>query len=183
MIQLRNDCLLVAGEGGAYSPVDVEQLTLEVAASSAESLDVDTLKQVAASVLFYFKEELGRTTITATEFGEVFARALRGLGFEVEVTPGGAAAARPADLRQIAVEAGKLGELEFFPLLHGRLKEHLSKAPTFVEFSGLRGCVKILAGRRNWCPRCAELEEKIIDTLRSWFGREPTARGATLVVR
>jgi hypothetical protein len=184
MIQLREDCLLIANEDGGYAPVAVGQLTLEIAGAAAGGLDPETLRHVAAGVLHYFRDELGKTTVTIAEFGEAFAKALRGLGFDVDFPDtGDDAGRRGSDLRELAVGAGKLGELEFFPLLQLRLREHLAQASGVIEFSGLRSCVKILTGRKIWCPRCDELELKIVETLRVWFGREPAARGATLVVR
>jgi hypothetical protein len=193
MIQLKDDCLLVQQPGGNYAPWNPSQLTLEFVGAAADSLTEETLQQVAKGVLYYFKEELGKTTVTLGEFAEALARALNGLGYSAEIaeisppTPQTGEPAprkiRTADLRELAYEAGKFGELEFFNRLRMKLRQQLEDPPPLVEFHGLRSCVKMLTGRKHWCQACEQLEEQILQLLRGWYGQEPTSSKTSLVVR
>ena len=85
-----------------------------------------------------------------------------------------------ADLRELAALAGKLGELCFFPRLHAALRAGLTAKPEVVEFRNLRGAVKLLLGRKHWTNGCRELEERIVDSLRTWWSEE--RQRAALVV-
>lgn len=184
MIQLREDCLLVEQPGGGYVPWSANQLTLEFIGGAANLMDDEVLRHVAAGVLHYFREELGRTMVTVGEFAQAIARVLNGLGFSAEVTEVKLGdPVRIADLQQLAHGSGKLGELEFFLRLRATLREQLAGAPRTVEFRGLRSCVKQLVGRKNWCPACDRMEAWIIDSLRRWFELEPASARTALVVR
>lgn len=195
MIALRHEFLLVAKEDGGFIPCSVEQLTLEIAGEAAEMVDPEWLKQAAAGVLHYFKVELGQTHVTVAEFAEALAKVFHGLGLNAEVSatatenkPSDENSAESAkvwraDLRKIAMESGKLGELAFQQHLLEHLSEALQADPAAVEFSGLRGCVKQITGRKNWCPECRRLEAWIVDLLRTWFGERAGGRRVALVVR
>ena len=76
-----------------------------------------------------------------------------------------------------------MGELEFFPRLRTMLREQLAVAPKAVEFHGLRPAVKLLLGRKHWTRDCGELEQRILETLRSWWSHESGTRDTRLVVR
>jgi hypothetical protein len=207
MIALNNEFLLVAKEDGGFIPCSVEQLTLELAGNAADLVDPEWLKQAAAGVLHYFKDELGQTHVTVAEFAEALARVFQGLGLTAEVSAEPAVPAatvavagpspdsanekpkRPAakvwraDLRKVAVEAGKLGELEFQRRLRELLDQAFATAPEAVELSGLRGCVKQITGRKHWCPECRRWEAWLLDLLRAWFGEHAAGRRVALLVR
>jgi hypothetical protein len=206
MIALSNEFLLVAKADGGFIPCSVEQLTFELAGSAAGQIDPEWLKQAAAGVLHYFKDELGQTHVTVAEFAQALARVFQGLGLTAEVTtepavPGAtvkkpaetpetpeAAATAPGkvwrgDLQKIAVESGKLGELEFQRRLRELLDEAFAESPEAVEFSGLRDCVKEITGRKHWCPECRRWEAWLLDLLNAWFGEHAAGRRVALLVR
>lgn len=191
MIQLHEDCLLVEQPEGGFIPWSASQLTLEFVGSAAEAISEEVMKQVAAGVLHYFKHELGRMTITVAEFANAIAVALNGMGYTAEVseishpsddTGAAESAVKVADLRELAVAAGKFGELDFFKRLHTKLREQMENSPSRVEFLGLRGCVKMLTGRKKWCHVCTQLESEIVESLRGWYGQEPAAATTALLV-
>ncbi len=192
MIQLHEDCLLVEQPGGGFIPWSASQLTLEFVGGASETLNEEVMKQVAAGVLHYFKDELGRMTITVSEFADAIARALNGMGYTAEVAEvssstkeGGASTSKAgiSDLRELAFAAAKFGELDFFKRLRNRLQEQMENPPQRVEFLGLRGCVKMLTGRKKWCPTCTQLEVEIVDALRAWYEQNPKASTTALLVR
>jgi len=201
MIQLREDCLWLQGDDGQVLLCSVEQITLEIIGGSKNTLDPETLKHAAAGVLHYFKEDLGRPTVTVAEFAQALSRVLAGFGLTLEVSAAKGAAEpstveelaagvgdapvrsvqiQSADLRELATLSGKLGELEFFPRLHDALRKGLEAAPEVVEFNHLRGAVKLLLGRKHWTNDCRELEARIVESLRLWLADEQ--RRAALLV-
>ena len=195
MIALRDDFLLVAQEGGHYIPCSVEHLTFELAGSAANQVDPEWMKQAAAGVLHYFKDELGQSHVTVAEFTTALSKVFQGLGMTAEVTtitppvaePEGALAPPQVvwrgDLQAIAVESGELGELAFQKALLSQLTMALESSSQTVEFSGLRGCVKMITGRKHWCPECRKWSAWIVDMLRSWMSEKAGHRHVSLVVR
>jgi hypothetical protein len=193
MIELDRDSIWLTQPDGESLPCSLEALTFEIAGSGASQLEPDVLRNAAAAVLHYFKDDLGRTQVTLSEFATALARVLEGLGLCVEVTAGDnaddpdsvgakAAAIRQADLRELAFAAGKLGELDFFPRLHSTLREELATDPARIEFRGLRGAVKQLLGRKHWTNGCRDLEERILKALREWWIQEKGDRRTLLLV-
>ena len=195
MIALRDDFLLVAQEGGHYIPCSVEHLTFELAGSAANQVDPEWMKQAAAGVLHYFKDELGQSHVTVAEFTTALSKVFQGLGMTAEVTTIAPPAAEPegalappqvvwrGDLQAIAVESGELGELAFQKALLSQLTMALESSSQTVEFSGLRGCVKMITGRKHWCPECRKWSAWIVDMLRSWMSEKAGHRHVSLVVR
>ena len=195
MIALRDDFLLVAQEGGHYIPCSVEHLTFELAGSAANQVDPEWMKQAAAGVLHYFKDELGQSHVTVAEFTTALSKVFQGLGMTAEVTTIAPPVAEPegalappqvvwrGDLQAIAVESGELGELAFQKALLSQLTMALESSSQTVEFSGLRGCVKMITGRKHWCPECRKWSAWIVDMLRSWMSEKAGRRHVSLVVR
>ena len=183
MIQLRTDCLVFETASGAI-PCSAEQVAVELAGESVVWLDPEVLRNAAAGVLRYFRDDLGRVTVTVGEFAEALAGVLRGFGFEVvtgaEAIPGRRTV--EVDLRQFAVESGAGFELVFFPRLRDAVTRHLAGSPRLLRFTGLRGCVKQLTASRRWCPRCRVLSDHIVGFLRRCLEQSAPAPGCSLVV-
>ena len=194
MIALRDDFLLVAQEGGHYIPCSVEHLTFELAGTAAHQVDPEWMKQAAAGVLHYFKDELGKSHVTVAEFTSALSKVFNSLGLTAEVSsieppvPSTIEILPPqvvwrGDLRAIAIESATLGELAFRQALLSQLAAALESDPQTVEFSGLRGCVKVITGRKHWCPECRKWSAWIVDLLRSWLSEKAAYRHVSLVVR
>ncbi len=195
MIALHDDFLLVAQEGGHYIPCSVEHLTFELAGNAANQVDPEWMKQAAAGVLHYFKDELGKSHVTVDEFTTALTKVFQGLGLTAEVSTIPLPVPAPeeavvtpqvvwrGDLQAIAVESGELGELAFQKALLSQLTAALESGPQTVEFSGLRGCVKMITGRKHWCPECRKWSDWIVDLLRSWMSEKAGHRHVSLVVR
>lgn len=185
MIALRDDCLLVAQNGGGFLPWSAEQLTLEVVGESGCSVDPELLKQAVAAVIHYFRQELDRTTITMAEFSAMLGRVLGGLGIAAEIVEGDdpPTEVRIADLSVLTAAGTPSGELEFCQRLRTLLREQLAAAPARVEFHGLRGCVKRLTGRKHWCPTCEKTAAWILEMIRGWFEQDAPSRPTALVIR
>src|SRR5205807_1027557 len=129
----------------------------------------------AKAVFHYFKYELERQTVSIKEFSAALEKilggfALRTLRDEGLLPPSGIS---ESDLRHLADASGILSELSFFPRLREELRRQLTHAPRIMRFSGLRGCVKRLAGARRWSSRCRKLEDQIIEYLRQCLSAEP----------
>lgn len=185
MIALHEECLLIERSGGGYLPCPVEQLSFEIVGGGS-GVDPELLRHAAAAVLHYFREELGRVTVTLGEFSTMLIRVLEGLGIKAEVTDvRSQGEVRIADLRVLANGEKLVGELEFYPRLRAFLREQLAAGPLRLEFRGLRGCVKRLAGRKHWCPACERKEAELVGLIRGWFEQATAAVGAqtALVLR
>jgi len=186
MIALISDCLLFRLASGESVPFSAEMISVELVGDVAGKFDPEILHHATASVFHYFKNELGRETVTVGEFAGALEKALRGLGFNVSSDEPESRHERPgigeADLLMLARESGESRELFFFPRLRGELRAQLRRTPRLVRFRGLRGCVKQLAGARRWGLRCDRLEEQIVEYLRGCLGAEPEQADCALVV-
>ncbi|MCC6232682.1 MAG: hypothetical protein IT580_08555 [Verrucomicrobiales bacterium] len=188
MIQLRSDCLVFEVESGDKIPCSVEKLTIEVLSDSLDKVDPDVIQQAAKAVLHYFRDDLGRDTVTVQEFTSALEEVLKGLGFTVEnATHTGPAPSEPgriveANLDAMACETGDDLELKFFPRLRSELKLLLEGTPRVVRFHGLRPCAKRLARVQRWCPRSEQVSDEIVAFLRSCWGAEKARRDCALMV-
>lgn len=187
MILLRHDCLVFETSEGNL-PLPAEEVTMEIIGDAIEILDEETIKQAAEAVLFYFKEELGQTTVSIAEFTAQLERALNALGLTVQSakafpTP---TVANPriveSNLLCYAPDAGPAMELTFFPNLRTAVHELLAKSPDIIRFRGLRPCVKQILKARRWTQRCQGLNDQIVEYLRGSFDSARRGARCALVV-
>ena len=197
MIQLRSDCLVFRTPEGSI-PCSAEEVAVELVGSHTGLLDQEVLRNAAAGVLHFFREELGRDLVTVNEFAQALARVLRGFGFSVvieDAEPGpatGSPVAAPAastpdrvrhtDLCRLACEVGKSFELGFFARLRLEVETGLQGSSRVLRFTGLRGCVKQLSGARRWGRRCQCLSDQIADYLRRCLTEQRLAGDCALLV-
>jgi hypothetical protein len=185
MIQLRSDCLVFKTLAGHSIPCSAQFVTVALVGLDASQVDSDLLQHATAAVVHYFKEELGRCSVSLAEFSEALELVLRHFGLSIRspvvtVDPSGSVIV--SDLRQLASDSGKGFELAFFPRLRGELQKNLTSSPRVLRFHGLRGCVKQLAGAQRWSARCQELSDQIVDFLRSCWKNEARGTESALVV-
>lgn len=183
MITLAKDCLLFHLSNGEAVPFSAEMISVELAGESARWFDPELASHAAKAVFHYFKNDLGRQSVTAEEFATAMEKALRGVDSRAWGRTG---AQKPqtieSDLRRLAKDSGDAGELLFFPRLRTELREHLRQSPRLVRYHGLRECVKQIAGARRWTSRCRELQDQIVDFVRECAGAETRSPELALVV-
>lgn len=185
MIRLRPDCLVFESSSGEAQPVSAEQIALELIGKSAPFLDETILRNVAQSILHYFKHDLGQESVSPQEFARALERTLNGLGFDVKTQPVPLAAPRgvEADLGGLANESGGGMELAFFPRLRAEVRRQLEQGSQVTRFHGLRGCVKTLTGAKRWSQRCQSLSDQIVEYLRTCLQSERAGLSCGMVVQ
>lgn len=186
MIQLHSDCLVFEVKGGDKIPCSVEQLTIEVLSESLAAISPEVIQQAARAVLHYFKDDLGRETVTVDEFTAALEKVLSGFGFQVHAgsqgVEGETESVAEADLEAMADSGNEGLEMAFYTRLRGELRTLLSAEPRMVRFHGLRSCAKRLARVRRWCPRSEQVRDEIVRFLRDcWSAEHPRQRCALVV--
>jgi hypothetical protein len=184
MIALAQDCLLFQLANGEKVPFSASMISVELVGETSCWFDPEVARQAAKAVFHYFKNDLGRQSVTADEFARAMEKVLRGFKF---ADPGGShkgAGARivESDLSRLARDSGGGCELLFFPNLRTELRQHLRQNPKFLRFCGLRACVKQIAGAKRWTSRCRDLEEQIVNFLRECAGADSGQPDLTFVV-
>jgi hypothetical protein len=184
MILLACDCLLFELPSGETVPFSAEMISVEISNGTGGMLEQEFVEHAAASVFHYFKNDLGRKSVSVAEFASAFESVLNGLGLKLT---GGrltttAVGKSTKDLRLLAHDAGYACELGFFPLLRDAVRDQYQSSPEMVRFHGLRGCVKRLAGAQRWGPRCDTLRDQIIEFLRHTVSLEAAGRDCGLMV-
>ena len=184
MIALANDCLLFQLADGQSVPFSAEMLSIELEQGTEQWFDPEFVRHAATAVFHYFRQELGRQTVTVGEFAGALEKVLRGFkqGRTGTVPVGTERSVLESDLGRLARESGEGCELFFFPRLRDELREQLQRGPRLVRFHGLRGCVKQLVGTRRWTVRCRRLEEQIVAYLRECLRVEPQQGDLSMVV-
>lgn len=188
MIQLKPDCLIFQTSDGDQVPCSAEWITLELMGEGAAWIDPQIVHNASAAVLHYFKHELSRDFVSVGEFAVALEKVLRGFGLSVYADHDHAPAPareKPvveSNLQELAYTAGEGLELLFFPYLREELKNMMGQSPRVLQFNGLRGCVKHLAGSARWTRRCQNLSDQIVDYLRRCWQTERHSSSCALVV-
>jgi hypothetical protein len=193
MIQLKADCLLFQTTDGEQVPCSAEWVTLELMGEGAAMVDPEVVRHASAAVLHYFKNELKRPYVSVSEFAIALEKVLRSFGLsvyadfepEAEVPKEKEKEKRIVEfnLHHLANSVAADGfELLFFPQLRQELQRQMQQSPEVVRFLGLRDCVKQLAGTERWNRRCDNLNDQIVDFLRSCWQTESASQSCALVV-
>ena len=186
MIALKSDCLLFQLSNGESIPFSPEMLSVELVGDALTLVDTDFVRNAANAVVYYFKHELQRRTVTVSEFAAALGKVLRGFSPELNECPAslvGIPTVIESDLGHLMFEEGAEGELFFFPRLREELKAQLRLEPRELRFSGLRECVKLLAGARRWTPRCSDLRDQVVEFLRNCLWAEDRKDGCSVLVK
>ena len=182
MIALSSDCLLFQMASGESLPLSAEMISVElVNGAAACNYDEEFVSHAANAVFHYFKHELGRMSVTLGEFAEALEKVLGGFKLPPRGATCSAFKVGRFDLLELAKSGGGC-ELLFFPRLRSELRHRLQNSPELLRFSGLRNCVKCLAGAERWCARCQQLHEHIVDFLRTCLTAETAPPNCTLLV-
>lgn len=186
MINLADNCILLEMPSGEVVPCSADAISVTLAGESLQHVDEDTIRQAARAVFHYFKHDQGRWKISAGEFSDALAQALRGLGLTVSATHAvlDEMSVVELDMAPMAVEAGADFELSFFPRLRRELRNTLNPAPPkIMRFVGLKSSVKTLTGAKRWNGSCQALSEQIVSYLRQCFATDCVTPKCTLVVQ
>ncbi len=197
MIVLAEDYLVLRDASGEGIPCSAEMISVELVGENGSMFDAEFIKQAAGAVLHYFRDELGRQTVTMAEFSMALESVLRGFKLAAQKKEADAMAmaedgpakadsdalVAQSDLCRLAAETDNGGELVFFPRLRDELRAQLRSYPRMLCFRGIRGCVKQLTGARRWSGRCQSLHDQIVEFLRSCMSREDAAADCALVVK
>ena len=179
MILLSRDCLVFQMANGESIPLSAKTISVEMVGKNASALfDSEFLEHAAGAVFHYFKNDLGRESVTVGEFTLALEKVLR----DFEKLPPEKISSRftQPDLRDLAAEASH-AELFFFPRLRDELRIQLQHSPGSISFRGLRGCVKKLVGARRWSPQCRKMENQILEFLRNCVQAETNDSCSLLV--
>jgi hypothetical protein len=184
MIWLGSEYLMFQMPSGESIAFSSEAIAVEIVDETDGELDSNMVRQAANAVYHYFKHELGRQTVTVSEFAKAMEKALD--GFEISIVSTKSArttqSVAEADLWKIAQDSGRAFELTFFPRLRNELRTQLIGSPNVVRFTGLRSCVKALTGAKRWSMRCTVMEEQIVGYVRECLNTDASKAVCTLVV-
>jgi hypothetical protein len=186
MIQLHPDYLFFQTQHGETIPCSAESVTIELIGDAASFLDPEVVREAAAAVVHYFKDELGRETVSVAEFSRALEKVLSGLGFTVtssSESEEGEMAIGHADLERIVEHAENGFELLFFLKLREEFQKQVQQSPELLNFCNLKPCVKQLVGVKRWGPRCEMLSDEIVGYLRGCLETEAGSISRGLVVR
>ena len=129
MIWLGSEYLMFQMPSGESVAFSSDAIAVEIVDETDGELDSNMVRQAANAVYHYFKHELGRQTVTVSEFAKAMEKALD--GFEISIVS--TKPIRPtqsvaeADLCKIAQDSGRAFELTFFPRLRDELRTRVAQ--------------------------------------------------------
>ncbi len=186
MIQLHTDCLVFETSNGEAIPCSAQDVTVELLGDAAHELEPMLVTEAAEAVLYHFKVDLNKTSVSVGEFTLALERILRGFGFKVvaaddedEVADDDAA---ETNLHDLAHQAGEGLEMVFFCTLRDPIHADLHGIPELLRVKGLREAVKKLTCAKQWSPRCQKLNDQIVDYLRHIVSKHQQEAKLTLMI-
>jgi len=184
MILMADKFLFFKLPSGEAVPFSAEMISVELADGAGQPFEQDFVEHAAASVFHYFKNDLGRKTVSVAEFASAFETVLNDLGLKLDCGQIEAVQEEPThkDLQLLACHAGAACELAFFPCLRTAVRAQIQLTPRLVRFHGVRGCVKRLLGAERWSPRCDNLRDQIVEFLRRTLHKEVAGDSCALLV-
>jgi hypothetical protein len=182
MIELREDVIFVKRANGRCVSLTLEDLAAQITTHPTIGvIELWVARQIAHAVLHYFRADQKREVVEEDELHQVLELVLERC-IEV-IDRDEPAPSFCADLRKLAVEAGHGCELAFFRKLDTTLRHLRDHRARVIQFTGLRSCVKLLAGSKIWSKSCRRLEHDIILFLRRRISNDRGCRDSVLVVR
>ena len=181
MIQLHTDCLVFETSDGEAIPCSAQDVTVELLGDAAHELEPMLVTEAAEAVLYHFKVDLNRNSVSVGEFTLALERILRGFGFKVEAGDCDTDAAE-TNLHDLAHQAGEGLEMVFFCTLRDQIHADLHGKPELLRVKGLREAVKKLTGAKKWSPRCQKLNDQIVDYLRHIVSQHQQQAKLTLMI-
>ena len=175
MIQLHTDCLVFETSDGEAIPCSAQAVPVELLGDAAH----------AEAVLYHFKIDLNRNSVSAGEFTLALERILRGFGFKVMAADDEDDCdddAAETNLHDLAHQAGEGLEMVFFCTLREQIHADLHGKPELLRVKGLREAVKKLTGAKKWSPRCQKLNDQIVDYLRHIVSKHQQKAKLTLMI-
>lgn len=182
MIRLHPDCLIIRMSSGEQFPCPAEVVTVELIGEAASWMSEEVVKNVAAAVLHFFKEEQGRDVVSVAEFSEVLEDVLQGFGYSVGSAAKRKRMVRDRDINEIIPDCEGELELAMYQRLRLEMKRILKNPPDELRFSGLRGCVKRVLHAQRWSRKCQTLNDQIVAFLRECLDAHAAAN-CSLVVK
>ena len=186
MIQLHTDCLVFETLDGETIPCSAQDVSVELLGDAVHELEPHMITEAAEAVLFYFKVDLGRNSVSVGEFTMALERVLRGFGFKIMAT--GEDGDRPhsdateTDLHDLAHQVGEGLEMVFFCTLRDQIHADLHGKPELLRVKGLRKAVSKLTGAKQWSPRCQKLNDQIVEYLRHIVSQHQQEARLTLMI-
>lgn len=160
---------------GRIEPLDLSQLVCEIAGqneSLASKLEPWMVEHVVQSIVHYIRNEMKKETVTLQDFIDLSRELLA--HFSAGGAKGKSAAEAVCDLYQLAQRAGYGFELRFYDILRDHIQKASSNGSESYVFTGLRRCVKFLAGHQRWRNRCRVINDEIVEFIRETLERTAT---------
>jgi hypothetical protein len=185
MILLANDCLVFHTASGEGIPYSAESISVELLGETAALFDPEFIQHAAAAVFHYFKHDLHRESVSVAEFSLALEKVLRGFQLSEQESQADEPVPRivKSDLSQLVTDTDTGCELLFFPRLRDELRSQLQQSPQMLCFQGLRCCVKRLVGAQRWSGRCQQVQDQIVEFLRTCMSKENQGISCALVVK
>ena len=187
MIQLHTDCLVFETSNGESIPCSAHDVTVELLGNAVNEIEPDLITEAAEAVIYHFKIDLGRGSITVSEFTLALERILRGFGFKVMAADENTAegfnlSATETNLHDLAHQAGEGLEMVFFCTLRNQIHADLHGKPEMLKVKGLREAVYKLTGTKKWGPHSQKLNDQIVNYLRHIVSEHQQEAKLTLMI-
>lgn len=166
MIQLNPRSICLHLPHGETVPLLAKSVVHAYCEQKPLGIDMESwqLEEVAHALIHYLRVDLHRDTIAADDFFEALSTLVIVVGdhpAQKSEEP-----IQSANLYHMAQEPGCAFELAFFRAVQRATREFKAQRTRLIRFVGLRPCVKLLLGAKNWGKSCQRLSDEIVDFIR-----------------
>lgn len=184
MIQLGSEILLLVLSSGEQIPCSQQTIGAELRRQYSWNTEPEVMEAVAMAVWHYFRRDLKRDSVPASEF----LKALRRVFLELDLSNEANAPVIPVhsvcecNLADCISANDSPLELEFYPKIRMVLRACLAKTPRLLRIRGLRTLSQWFAGSRRWDARCRQTRNQILNFLRDCVKTEGGSQTCPVVI-
>jgi len=138
------------------------------------------IQEMAEALIYHLRVDLKRDAIGFDELVSALKELAVACGFQT--TTIAVETIVSADLYVLAQDTGYGFELAFFQSIERAIRDFRAGHARLIRFVGLRACVKMLVGARNWCKKCQRLSDEIVEFIRSHMQLWPQQEAVVFAV-
>jgi hypothetical protein len=184
MIQLHSEILCLILPSGERIPCSPQSLSAELHRQFCQNLELDTVEAVVVAVWHFFKRDLNRDSVLASEFAQALRQVLDDLGFHDASVRSNKPPLEVCEcnLRDWITANPSPLELVLYPRLRLEVRSCLARTPKLLRIRGLKPLSQYLTGSSRWNDHCRKTQHQILEFLRDCLKTEGGAQTCLIII-
>ena len=181
MIQLNHYSIYVQLSNGEQMPLLAEDVAKSFCQSQPLSAGLEPwqVEEIAAALIHHLRVNRKQENVAFGDFIVALSNLVSVCGLNATMD---SKALPCTNLYRLAQDTGYGFELAFFESVKQSIQQLRDCKARVIRFVGLRSCVKLLVGAKNWCKTCQRLNDEIVGFIRSHMLRLGESDSVTFLV-